>query len=221
MNIIKFLVKHTNYKKKAIKKFLDQELVFVNGVMVDCRDYELSRGDLVVVDGQEVIYPNLIIIGLNKPKGYMCSQEDEAHPTVRNLLPDKYQHLFMVGRLDMNTTGLLLFTNDGILANDLTKPESDCLKSYIVSLNHPINDYQIYALENGVVIYDTYITKQSFVKKLDDYKIVLTISEGKFHQVKIMLRAVGNYVCGLERLSFGEYQLDETIKLGEIQVFKE
>ncbi len=221
MNIVKFLIKNTHMKKKEIKKLLKANQIKVNELQVDDNNYELTRGDLVYVNEHMYQYPRLIIIGINKPKGYMCSKEDEAHPTIRKLLPDIYKDLIMVGRLDMNTTGLLLFTNDGILANELIKPESDCLKSYRVGLKRKISDYQIYALENGVVIYDTYITKQAFVNKKNDYEIILTISEGKFHQVKVMLRAVGNYVVDLSRISFGQYQLDESTKLSEIQVFQD
>ncbi len=221
MNIVKYLSKYSPYKKSKLKKLMKKNLIFVNNELVQTLDFEVFPNDFIEVEDFNITYPNLIVIGLNKPKGYMSSQNDEKHPTVRNLLPDKYKDLIMVGRLDLNTTGILLFTNDGVLANNLTKPETDCYKSYKVTLKRKIDDYQIYALENGVVIYETYITKKAYVKKLNDFQIILKISEGKFHQVKIMLKAVGNYVVELERVSFGEYTLSENTKPCEIEVFKQ
>lgn len=220
MNIIKYLTKHSKYKKNRLKKCIKENIVFVNGVLVQDINYAVYPEDMIEIGQEKYYYEKLTIIGLNKPQGYMSSHVDEKHPSVRRLLPDKYKNLIMVGRLDLNTTGILLFTNDGVLANNLIKPESDCFKSYRVTLKYKINDYQIFALKNGVVIYETYITKEAKVKKVSDYEIILDISEGKFHQVKVMLKAVGNYVIGLERISFGPYKLSPTTKIGAIEVLK-
>ena len=152
---------------------------------------------------------------LNKPEGVVSATNDNTAPTVLDLLPaqDK-KDLFPVGRLDKDTTGLLLLTNDGALAHDLLSPKKHVDKTYLVQPDHPLSEEDIHRLEAGLDIGDDKPTAPAKAKITPDGDLLLTIHEGRFHQVKRMLQAVGNQVCTLERVSFGPLSLDPSLPRG-------
>ena len=156
---------------------------------------------------------------LNKPDGVISATEDARHKTVIDLLDEKYKKYqpFPVGRLDQDTEGLLILTNDGILAHNLLSPKKHVDKTYYVELNRKLTPGAIEKIENGLQLADNFITKDAKVKLYEDdrKKCFITITEGKYHQVKRMFGAVNNKVLYLKRVQMGNLMLDESIPLGE------
>lgn len=155
---------------------------------------------------------------MNKPEGYITALKDDFCETVMDILPAWVikKDLVPVGRLDKDTEGLLLFTNNGKVNHNLLSPKKHVDKTYYVRLEKDINDDEIKKLEEGVVILDDYFTKEAKVEKIATNEIYLTISEGKYHQVKEMLKAVENKVVYLKRTKFGKLSLGELEK-GEVK----
>lgn len=154
---------------------------------------------------------------MNKRSGYITTTEDSREATVMDLLPDWVikKDLVPVGRLDKDTEGLLLFTNDGKLNHKLLSPKNHVDKTYYVETKNEIGQADIEKLENGLDI-GGYITLSAKIEKLEDRKLLLTIKEGKFHQVKRMLEAINNKVIYLKRISFGNLKLED-LALGEVR----
>lgn len=157
---------------------------------------------------------------LNKPKGYISATEDYRHRTVIDLLPKEYTHFqpFPVGRLDIDTVGLLLLTNDGQLAHELTSPNKEIEKTYYAKIRGVVNEDDQQKFAQGVTLDDGYETKPghlTIVKSGDISEIKLTITEGKFHQVKRMFAAVNKEVIYLQRIRMGNIVLDESLELGK------
>lgn len=215
MNIVYFLIKNTKFKKRRILKFLKNELVQVNGITINDKKHELLYGDTIKIEEVELKYSPFKYYMLNKPKQIICShKETEGYKSALTLIDDKSEDLFMVGRLDVLTEGLLLITNDGKFANELLKIDNKIKKTYLIELARPITSQAINELEQGVMIDKNYITKPALVDKLNDHLITLTISEGKFHQVKQMMHAVDNHLLTLTRIQFGKFKLKDELKVG-------
>lgn len=214
MRLDKYLSFCLVLSRQEVKKLIKEKLVYVNGVLVTKDDYKVDEErDKVVCDNNEVIYKKYTYVILNKPKGYVTSTKD-LDKTVMELLPKKYSNLSPVGRLDKDTEGLLLFTNDGMTLHNLTSPKKDIDKVYYVELEKEIDESLIDVFLNGVTLDDGYMTKPAKLEILDEKKVTLTISEGKFHQVKRMFLSVNNKVTYLKRIRFANIILDETLKLG-------
>ena len=214
MRLDKYLSFCLVLSRQEVKKLIKEKLVYVNGVLVTKDDYKVDEErDKVVCDNNEVIYKKYTYVILNKPKGYVTSTKD-LDKTVMELLPKKYSNLSPVGRLDKDTEGLLLFTNDGMTLHNLTSPKKDINKVYYVELEKEIDESLIDVFLNGVTLDDGYMTKPAKLEILDEKKVTLTISEGKFHQVKRMFLSVNNKVTYLKRIRFANIILDETLNLG-------
>ena len=169
------------------------------------------------VDDEVWPYYEKAIVLLNKPAGYECSLKPIHHPSVISLLPPPLRTRKMqpVGRLDQDTTGLLLFTDNGQLLHKLTHPKRHIDKVYKVTCVHPVTDSQIDKLLKGVVLKDSDETIRAVAcSKIDDKVIELTVDQGKYHQVKRMLSAVSNRVESLERIKFGKLVLPSDLALG-------
>ena len=167
--------------------------------------------------GKTVEYQEHIYIMMNKPSGIVSSTDGKDGDTVISLLPDELQKcgLFPCGRLDKDTVGLLIITNDGPLAHELLSPKKHVDKTYLVTIREKLTDEVKNKLEQGVDIGDEKPTMPARVEVLSDKQIYLTIREGRFHQVKRMLQAVDNEVLALKRVSFGALSLDEALRPGE------
>ncbi len=175
----------------------------------------VSEDEILLLDGKEIAYKKYVYIMLHKPSGVVSATEDKRQKTVLNLLDPSYSRyaLFPVGRLDIDTEGFLLLTNDGALAHNMLSPNKDVGKTYFVRLEKDITDDEISLLESGVDIGEC-ITKPAKAERVNKNEINLTITEGKFHQVKRMAQAVGNKVAYLKRLAYGDFYLDETLPKG-------
>ena len=191
--------------------------VLVDGVVARKADMQIDPDAAsVVYCGTPVCYRKFTYIMLNKPEGYVSATEDGRLPTVIELLPEELQKigLFPCGRLDKNTLGLMLLTNDGDTSHRLLAPKSHVTKTYAFRLKFPLSDADIAALESGVDI-GGYMTAPCSVVRDGEKEGKITLTEGKYHQIKLMMEAVHNQVTHLERISFGPLVLDAALERGE------
>lgn len=200
--------------RSQVKALIRQGQVLVNHIPVKKADLKIDiDSDQVFCKGQLLQYQKFVYFMLNKPAGVVSATTDRKEDTVLSLLGnDPRKDIFPVGRLDKDTTGLLLLTNDGALAHRLLTPKRHVEKVYEAGIAHPLSVSDICRLEEGVDIGEDKPTLPARVLVLDPYKIQLTIHEGKFHQVKRMLSAVGNEVMNLKRVAFGSLLLDPQLK---------
>lgn len=223
MRLDKFLA-HANYgTRREVKKIIRSGWVSVNDQIVKNDDFKIDENkDIISVDNEQVIYQQFYYIMLNKPNGYVSATIDDRYPTVIDLIYEDYAlDLFPVGRLDLDTEGLLLLTNDGSLSHELLSPKKHVDKEYYVELEKDFNDQDIKTLEAGVAINDQEVCKEAKVKRIDNNKMMLIIQEGKYHQVKRMMHAIDNEVTYLKRVRMGSLKLDETLPLGEYRALNE
>ena len=205
--------------RSEVKKFLKTCRVKLNGKFEKNSNTQVDiEKDEILFDDEGVIYKEFTYLMLNKPKDYISATFDAKLSTVLDLLDFPYSNmeLFPVGRLDIDTTGFLILTNDGKFSYNVTNPKKKVNKKYFVTLRDDITSEQIESLENGVYFEkEDFTTENAKVEKISKKEINLTISEGKFHQVKRMLEYVGNEVVELKRVCIGNLNLDEELKLGE------
>ncbi len=209
--------------RSEVKSLLKKGLVTVNGAVEKRPDFKINpESDVIAFQGNILNYQEFLYYMLHKPAGVITATEDKMHQTVMSLLgEDARKDLFPVGRLDKDTEGLLLITNDGELSHALLSPRKHVPKTYFVEVPERLDLGQIEALEQGVDIGDDKSTLPAQVKILDDTHIHLTICEGRYHQVKRMLQAVGSEVLYLKRVSFGSLVLDETLEKGNYRALTE
>ncbi|TCL58491.1 16S rRNA pseudouridine516 synthase [Kineothrix alysoides] len=217
LRLDKFLCEMNIGSRSQVKLYLKQGLVTVNGETITKPETKVNENkDEVAFRGESFRYRKYVYYMLNKPKDVVSATKDNLSATVTDLLKDTgYVDLFPVGRLDKDTEGLLLMTNDGALAHDLLSPKKHVKKVYFVILEHPLTAEDVCLLEAGVDIGEEERTRPASVELLPDKCIYLTITEGKFHQVKRMINAVDNNVLYLKRVSVGSLRLDEELKPGE------
>lgn len=209
--------------RSEVKIILKRGRVSVNGMMQKNPDLKINpETDSVSVDGKDLKYQNFFYYILHKPAGVITATEDANQKTVMSLLgSDNRSDLFPVGRLDKDTEGLLLITNDGPLAHDLLSPKKHVPKTYLVEIPERLTEGQIKALEAGLDIGDEKTTLPAIVEILDNTHIHLTIQEGRFHQVKRMLAAVDSEVLYLKRISFGPLHLPADLEKGQYRALTE
>ncbi len=217
MRLDRFLCEMNMGTRSQVKAALRQGLVTVNGQATLDPGLKIDeQNDRVCFQGQALHYRKFVYYMLNKPAGVVSATRDNTADTVVSLLgKDALKDIFPVGRLDKDTTGLLLLTNDGELAHRLLSPKKHVDKVYRVTVEHPLSEEDKTRLEQGVDIGEENITLPARVEAVSDKEILLAIHEGKFHQVKRMLQAVGNGVLSLERVGFGGLALDGSLKPGE------
>ena len=216
MRLDKFLCDCNLGTRSQIKKDIKTGLVTVNDVKALRPEQQIDENaDCICYKGQPCVYEKYVYYMLHKPAGVVSATEDKHEQTVIDLLgQQKHDDLFPIGRLDKDTEGLLLITNDGTLAHDLTSPTKHVEKEYECHLAHPFDDRQKAQLEQGVDIGEKNLTRPAVVRILDEQRIALTITEGKFHQIKRMLHAVGNEVVYLKRIRIGALILDQELSKG-------
>lgn len=227
MRIDKFLSNMGFGSRKEVKILLKSKAVEVNGEIVrDPKVHVNEVTDLIAVEGEEVVYSEFIYLLMNKPQGVISATEDKYDQTVIDLLTEEDQHFepFPVGRLDKDTEGFLLLTNDGKLAHELLSPKKHVDKRYFAIIDGLVTEEDGEAFGRGIMLDDGYVTKPAELSILESgpvSRIELTITEGKFHQVKRMFQSVGKEVTYLKRLSMGPLQLDPELKLGEYRPLTE
>ncbi len=211
--------------RAELKKKAKQGSIVVNGtVMKDPGKHVDPYTDIIEFEGETVQYREFVYLMLHKPPGVISATEDLRDRTVLDLLDDQYQIFepFPVGRLDKDTEGLLLLTNDGKLAHELLSPRKHIPKTYEATVEGRVDDEDVRMFAAGVTLDDGYVTLpgELVIHSHEERggvqlsRISLTIHEGKFHQVKRMFEAVGKKVVYLKRVSMGELRLDESLEIG-------
>lgn len=216
MRLDKFLAHAGLGTRKEVKELVRKGRVEINGQRVKRDDLKIDeQTDQVCVDGEIIAYESAVYIMLNKPQGVVSATEDSRYSTVLDCLESSRNDLFPVGRLDIDTEGLLLITNDGALAHDLLSPKKHVDKTYEVHLEKAWDPQYEPAIHEGIQISDEEICQPAVLKQIEDQVILLTIQEGKFHQVKRMMHACDNEVTYLKRLTMGPLTLDEALEPGQ------
>lgn len=217
MRLDKFLCDLNIGSRSQVKELIRKGKVTVNQAVIKSPDFKMDEHlDLVICNGNQLQYQKYYYYMLHKPMGVVSATNDNTCKTVIELLPaEKRKNLFPIGRLDKDTTGLLLITNDGEFSHQLLAPNRHVDKTYRVTLRNEISASAIEQLMTGVDIGEKKNTLPAKVTLLQPNCILLTIHEGKFHQVKRMLAAVDNEVIALHRCSFGRLTLDTSLQPGE------
>ena len=221
MRIDKMLANLDFGSRKEVKQLLKSGAVKIDDVIVkDAKQHVDTAKQIVTFNGEVIEYREFIYLMMNKPQGVLSATEDSVAETVIDLLEleDQVYEPFPVGRLDKDTEGLLLITNDGQLSHKLLSPKKHVPKTYFAVIDQEVTDEDVKAFAEGVTLDDGYETKPGELRILKSglrSDIELTITEGKFHQVKRMFEAVGKKVIYLKRISMGPLPLDETLELGE------
>ena len=222
MRLDKFLVACAVGSRTEVKNFLKSGRVTVNGKKEKSAKLQINEEtDEICFDGQKLEYEEFVYYMMNKPQGVISATEDPKHKTVLNLLDDyaRAKEVFPVGRLDIDTHGLLLLTNDGKLAHALLSPKRHVDKTYLAQINGVMTDADVETFAQGIPLKDftcqpAKLELVSIDREKDQSLVRVTIAEGKFHQVKRMVAYCGKEVVDLQRLTMGTLTLDDDLKRG-------
>ncbi|MBE6836908.1 MAG: rRNA pseudouridine synthase [Ruminococcus sp.] len=224
MRLDKFIAsQRTDLSRKDVKELCKKGRISVNGNITKQSDHKINaEKDIVSVDGVEISYNKYIYIMLNKPQGVVCSTRDGASPTVLSLLPPELNRkgLFPAGRLDKDTEGFVLITDDGELAHRILSPKNHVDKKYYVELLKPVEESYVEAFSSGMEIDGGDVCKPAQLIPCDDNPNAchVILHEGMFHQIKRMFEKLNNKVTYLKRISIGGLVLDDSLKPGECLV---
>ena len=215
----KYLSDAAPYSRKEIKLLVKRKAVTVNGIAAKAPDMKVDENkDLIAVSGETVSYRKFIYLMLNKPQGYLSATEDDRDPVVVDLVPEELKHFapFPVGRLDKDTEGLLLLTNDGQFDHELMSPRKNLFKRYYAELDLPATPEDVELFASGMEFKEfTAKPARLEIDSQDPRKVYVEITEGKFHQVKRMCERAGKNVLYLKRTAIGALQLDSTLECGK------
>ena len=214
----KFFTETATLSRKVACDEIKRGKVLVNGTVVKDSSLKIDETTAkVVYNGEEVKYQKYVYIMLNKPEGVVSATEDTRQKTVLDLLPEKYKKLglFPCGRLDKDTLGLVMLTNDGETAHRLLSPKNHVKKTYKYKCADPLTDENKIKIENGLELRDGYITKPCNIKVMSPTEGEITLTEGKYHEIKRLFGATHNKITYLERITFGFLILDKKLKRGE------
>jgi 16S rRNA pseudouridine516 synthase len=219
MRLDKFIVSTGKLSRSESGRAARAGRILVNGVAVKKADTAVDpETDVIVLDGEALTYRRYTYILLNKPDGYVSATEDGRDPTVLTLLPDELQRigLFPCGRLDKHTLGLMLLTNDGPLSHRLLSPRHHVSKKYFYTSKFPLTSEEIATLQDGVTLEDGYVTLPAVIEQAEgEAQGYITLTEGKYHQIKRMFEAVHNKIVTLERVTFSFLTLQGLLERGQ------
>ncbi|MGF1689848.1 pseudouridine synthase [Photobacterium kagoshimensis] len=210
MRLDKFVCKSTEFSKAEAIQLIANEAVKVNDQVITDERSQVHKNNRVTLNGVTLTPRAFRYILLHKPAGTICSNKDEVYPSLFNWIDiDNSEELHIAGRLDADTTGLVLITDDGHWSFNITTPNKQCEKCYRVGLSRPIADDVGEKFKQGIALQgETQLTRPAKLEVINPTEVYLTITEGKFHQVKRMFSAVGNRVVSLHRESIGKVTLD-------------
>lgn len=217
MRLDKFLCDSLGVTRKEATQILKSKTVTVNDVMQKSGATKVTEECVVEWQGNELRVQGPRYIMVYKPEGFVCSHEDSSNRTVFDLLDEiKMDKLHFAGRLDVDTTGLVLVTDDGQWSHRITSPKHKCEKMYRVWLVDPVEDDYVEKFKEGIQLKsEDGLTLPAHLEVRAEREVLLTIHEGKYHQVKRMFAALGNKVEALHRERIGEIEMDESLELGE------
>lgn len=209
MRLDRFLSIHGFGSRRASKKVLKNNSITINDVIIKDYTMQINGNDVIKVNGKLIPNTPYFVIMMNKPVGYICSMKDENYPSVMNLVPEEYKvRARMVGRLDQDTTGLLLLTDNGVLNARLAHPKTMVEKTYYVTVNHILRPTLLELMNQPIDIGRGEVTRPSKLEIIDEYHAYLTVSEGKYHEVKRIFGHFSYDVVDLKRVKFGPINLD-------------
>lgn len=210
MRLDKFVCKSTELTLGDARALIENKRVQVNATVVIIASHQVHKSNTVMIGGEILIPRRSRYLLLNKPAGMICSNVDEVYPSVLNLLDiERVSELHIAGRLDADTTGLVLVTDDGHWSFNLTSPKTQCEKRYKVTLSRPIAYNATEQFLEGVLLQgESKLTLPAELEIVDPYTVFLTVTEGRFHQVKRMFAFIGNRVKSLHRQRIGSVELD-------------
>ena len=219
----KIIVSQTEYSRKQVKDLIKQRKVTVNGEIIFKSDIKIdSQNSDIKIDGIKIDVKKHIYLVLNKPKGYISATEDRSQKTVLDLVPNEYLHreLFPVGRLDKDTTGLMIISDDGEFAHNILAPKKHIKKTYNVTIDIPITEKMIDEFKAGVKLNDGEC-KSAILEKTGEYTGIVTLIEGRYHQIKRMFGCYGAKVIELQRTKMGNFILPNDLEEGKCRELTE
>lgn len=213
----RFVASQTVFSRSEIRKMIFKGQVAVDSVIVTIPDTKIEETAKVTLDGVPICYEKYVYVAMNKPKGVLSASEDKKCKTVIDLLDEslKKRNMFPAGRLDKDSTGLIILTDDGDFAHRITSPKKHIEKSYIVTLDREVTDEAIIGFEKGTVLADGYECKPAFCERLDSERVRVILKEGKYHQIKRMFGVYSLGVNELHRERIGKLILPKSLKQGE------
>lgn len=212
----KIIASQGNYSRRDVKKLISQGRIMLNGKVVKKADLKIDeKVDNLKIDGIEFNFVKNVYLILNKPKGYVSATEDKNDKTVLELLPEQYlnRKIFPAGRLDKNTTGLMILTDDGVFAHNILSPRKHVKKVYEVVIDIPVTNEMKIGFESGVELNDGKC-KTAILEITGENCAKVTLSEGRYHQIKRMFGCFGAKVVELNRIKIGNFELPKDLKLG-------
>ena len=217
--IDKIISEQTHYTRSEIKKLISKGKIYANDELVKKPENKYDENSVSIrINGQEIEIKKFVYLILNKPKGYISATEDASAKTVLELVPDKYKNrnLFPAGRLDKDTTGLMLITDDGEFAHNILSPRKHVKKTYEVTLDVPVTEEMVEGFKNGVQLNDGEC-KSAIMEITGEYTAKVTLIEGRYHQIKRMFGCYGGKVVELNRICMGNLELPKDIEYGKIR----
>ena len=212
----KIIVSQTEYSRKQVKEMIKQGKITVNGEIISKSDIKVdSENCEIKIDQIKINVKKHIYLVLNKPKGYISATEDKSAKTVLDLVPSKYMHreLFPVGRLDKDTTGLMIITDDGEFSHNILSPKKHIKKTYNVIIDIEMTEEIVKGFKNGVVLNDGEC-KEAILEITGKNTGIVTLTEGRYHQIKRMFGCYGAKVIELQRIGMGNLILPDDLELG-------
>ena len=221
--IDKVISSQSNFSRKEVRKMILKKRVTVDGEIVDKYDTKIDQRRVVIaIDGKDIDLKKNIYLILNKPKGYISATEDKSQRTVLELVPEEFKEreLFPAGRLDKDTTGLMLITNDGVMAHNILSPRKHIKKIYEVTIDVDMTEEMVKGFKSGIKLSDAEC-KSAELNITGKSLGIVTIREGRYHQIKRMFGCYGAKVLELNRIGMGNLNLPKELKLGECRELTE
>ena len=219
----KLIVSQGQYSRSEVKALVSKRRVLVDGVAIRSSSEKVDPDTArIVVSGAELVFKRNVYLMLHKPQGYVSATEDKSQATVLELVPEDYRgrELFPAGRLDKDTTGLMIITDDGALAHNILAPKKHVQKIYHVELDIPVTEEMAKGFAEGVELNDG-ICKEAGLEITGEYTARVTLKEGRYHQIKRMFGCFGAKVVELHRLTMGNLHLTEDLAVGECRELTE
>ena len=219
MRLDKFLSDSTAHSRKELKSFIRRGTVSVAGQVVKSPEFQVDESSQITLNGEAVRYRRFIYLMMNKPAGFISATEDGNAPVVTELLPEEYRHfeVFPAGRLDKDTEGLLILTNDGQFCHNVTSPRKKVWKRYFARVDAPMDENDVELFSQGIDLGDFTAAPGKLILTRVPEEVYVEITEGKFHQVKRMCAKAGKEVLYLRRCAIGGVVLDEALAPGEVR----
>lgn len=214
--IDKIIASQGKYSRSEVKALISKKKVSVDGEIIKTSSIKVDpHTSSIVINGEELSFKKNVYLMLNKPKGYVSATEDRDHQTVLELVPERFagRDLFPAGRLDRDTTGLMIITDDGQMAHNILSPKKHIQKIYQVELDIPVTDQMSKGFENGIELNDG-VCKEAFLEITGEKTCFVTLKEGRYHQIKRMFGCFGAKVVELHRVAMGNLHLPEDLPVG-------